>query len=1404
MQKNLSINNHGFSLVEVLVSILIISILTLGIFSLIILSIKISTENQHYIEAVNIANQQMELIRNMSYDQVGVISGIPAGILPATASIERNGHYTVNNYVTFYDDPFDGEIGSTTKPDTIIDYKIATIKVSWRSNYGSKNVTIFSKIIPRTEETTAGYGLLKISVVTTNGLPIAGASVRVINPASSTDVTNLTNTGGILYLPAPACYQCYKIIVSSIGYSTDQTYPATAENPVPTKINLSVSQGNKQEELFTIDPLATLNIHTYSNSSLPDNWQVNENRAGEEKTHVRFSTDSSDNMYFVWQSTNPSSSTVYMQKFNSSLTKQWGSNFRVYDNSKFQKNPDIVTTASGQSFVVWQDNSSSLKALSRNNDLNKKTKYASTLPSDNSETSYQTKNKKNFLTYGNAISGRINSFFVNTKIKLIRIKDNVYNKLATKKEKLRGKKVIVKNDLNTRSANAAVGTVTYVGTSGNTTGGSTNSIVLNVPAGVQIGDLLLAFVYNNDYSRGPVTSPGYGWQVLNNNLRPTCNWMGWYCDARGAILWKIVAAGDPSSYTFTLANGTARKAGNIRAYRDTNTSDPFAGSLQSSSSNEGDILRPAPSQTVSSDGSMLVCGWGSNDQDLGTHNPTISPALNNIRNSNANSAVAISADLPVAIADSPTNNRNFDANYSLDQRSVNWSLIIQPAVVPDDATVSANGNHTSAIIIPNSNQYFGGKFIIVNNTATTHNVKSITIHENGTINAAASLENIKFLYSIDNTAPYDCADFNYSGTESQFGLTTNFDLSNTAVATDSGAGIEISPTRTMCVFIIGDVNSNGVRGDTINFSIDDPSTEVQLASGTVIPATAVALGGSTVLQKPAEMQQIDYRWRNDDGSETAATWNASENIPTSITKNQNIRLRFEITNGGDTATNPINYQIQYGEKITTCDSIAAWTNVPNDNSGHWKMTDSSFITDAEPTTNSSGLSDQNTNFKAGEMKDADNQTSAITLQSDEFTELEYSLTATLNANDSDYCFRLTNAGSVNNFNYIIYPQIAIIGDDNIYITLLNNDGTRGATWPAYPKRVNSDSTNFAQINPVIAYTENFGSATSVVAWEDYRDGNADIYMQGFDLAGNKLWTSGDKIVANSADTETAPAIIINENDEIVVVWVNNVAPTKIYMQKFNLETGNRIWGSDVNIVSSSNNVYAPRISLGESNSVYVAWTDDSGTDKNAMIGKFDNNGTAIWPAQNANLTNSNKDQYDPDIFYRNGFFYVSWTDKRENNEDIYAQKYNASGSTLWADDLRISINLDASAQNKPSLLINSLGDPYGTWADYRNGDSNIYATKFGDPGAGTNAANIPLIITGTKRIGENPIILKNVYHYSTNASGELTLNVEMDSPGGYTIATNPASTTSSITSTAPTQPFIVLPGEIKSVSLFTN
>ncbi|HOZ56413.1 MAG: hypothetical protein BWY51_00388 [Parcubacteria group bacterium ADurb.Bin316] len=1413
MLKNFAISskNKGFSIVEVLVSVLIISILTLGVFSLIILSLKITKENQYYVNAIEIANQRMEKIRNMPYDEVGVASGTPMGSIPQVEYVHRPnaGYYTIHNYVVFYDDPFDGELGSTTRPDTIIDYKIATIQVSWQSNYGQKNVTIFSKIIPRTEETTAGYGLLKISVVDANGAPITGASTTVISTDLGIHQTNLTNNDGILYLPVPALSPAtssgYQVIVGKNGYGQDQTYPVTTENPNPTKRNLFVSAGNKQEESFSIDRLATLNIKTLSNN-LSQNWQVNSTVADTEKTHPKIAVDSNDNLYFTWQSSNSTSSSVFIQKYNSTEVKQWINDIKIY-NSKFQKNPDIAVTGSGRSFVVWQDNSAALK-ITLGQDQMKLASNKNKLPLADYKIKINFKNSNDIFlniiadkikTANSQLTKMANKIATNIKITLAKNQRALRNGYQKFSRQING---LISPEI--KQANAGVGNIVFVGIGTGAVTGNTNSIALDVPGGVQVGDLLLAFIEHDDYSDGPINAPaGYGWNTLNSNLQPICLWFESDCDSRGAIFWKIVAAGNPSLYTFSLPSGrNEQKAGHIRAYRGVNSSDPFDGSLNTATTDTDNRYHSAPSHSVSNDNSMLVCGWGTDTETLGNYSPIFPSGMLNVRNNYANEITAASADKTVNISDSPTGSQVFDARHSVNRKSISWCLVLNPATIPDDVMVTAAGSQVSNLMIPSNNEYLGGNFVITDTTGN-HTINSIKIKEGGTINAGLSLSNVKLFYDFDTTAPYDCSSEQYdAGSDLQFGSADSFDSSSEAVFTNL-PGLEISTVKSLCLYVVLDINSSAVKNDTIDIYINNPSTDIALTSGTVMPNSPTSLPGATVLLKPAEMQQIHYRWRNNDGDENDASWKTGQDIVSSITKDNLIRLRLEISNGGSVASDPVNYRLEYAEKQTTCSAILTgdWSAVPTNDSGHWKIIDSVYLTDSDNTTNISGLTDENVNFKEGEIKDSGNETSAIILQSTDFTELEYALQATNNANNSDYCFRLSNAGSVNSFFYSVYPEISVIGDDNIY--LISYDSNGNILW--MPKKVNDDMSSAAQINPTIAITENFGTATSVVAWEDYQNGNSDIYIQSFDINGNKAWPSGNIAIASTPDYEVSPSIIINQSDEIFISWTVVKSPAaEIYLQKIDLATGGFLWPSSKKIIISSNSVFNGQLTLGENNNVYLTYVEDSDSNKNVMIAKFDNDGNEVWAPILANISSTDKDQYDPCIAFKNDLVYVAWTDKRENNEDIYVQKYNKDGAAQWLNDQRININLDLSAQNKPALTINStgLGEPFAVWPDYRDSNSNIYATKFSNPGSLVGYPNVPLNIKGTSLIGDNPVILEHNELYTTNGVGDLTLNVEWDTPG-YTISTS-TSTPLSIFYSDPSQPLSILPGEIKTILLYVK
>ena len=120
------------------------------------------------------------------------------------------------------------------------------------------------------------------------------------------------------------------------------------------------------------------------------------------------------------------------------------------------------------------------------------------------------------------------------------------------------------------------------------------------------------------------------------------------------------------------------------------------------------------------------------------------------------------------------------------------------------------------------------------------------------------------------------------------------------------------------------------------------------------------------------------------------------------------------------------YQLQVAE-TATCGS-GTYSAVPTGSTGHWKIVDSANITDGQATTNvNPGLTDEGSTFVPGEEKDAGNTTGSITLDGDEFTEIEFAIQATSNAtNGGDYCFRLYNAAGASTLDaYPVYAEVSL-------------------------------------------------------------------------------------------------------------------------------------------------------------------------------------------------------------------------------------------------------------------------------------------------------------------------------------------------------------------------------------------
>lgn len=268
-------NCRGFGLIETVVGVAVFALIALsayGGFLRVLEGVKVLRVKN---TATNLANEQIEIIRNLPYVDVGIVDGIPVGKIPRDQIIERDSiAFNINTSVRNIDDPFDGQIGETPNDLSPADYKLVELNISCDGCPLEEDFKFYARVSPYALETTGNNGALFVQVLDANGQPLSGANVNIFNDQgdSTIDIDEVTNNEGMFQLiDAPPGTGAYEITVTggdlSGEYSIDRTYEVgSVENPNPHKPHSNVSVGQVTQISFAIDKLSEIDIYSRRDS----------------------------------------------------------------------------------------------------------------------------------------------------------------------------------------------------------------------------------------------------------------------------------------------------------------------------------------------------------------------------------------------------------------------------------------------------------------------------------------------------------------------------------------------------------------------------------------------------------------------------------------------------------------------------------------------------------------------------------------------------------------------------------------------------------------------------------------------------------------------------------------------------------------------------------------------------------------------------------------------------------------------------------------------------------------------------------------------------------------------------------------------------------------------------------
>ena len=252
----------GFTFIDTMIGVSLSLIIFLGILGAFRLGIQVVIQSQNKIVAAAIANQEIEMARNLSYGEIGTVGAIlpfAEGQLLSSKTISRNNiDYTVATRVKYIIDDADG-IGAPND-NCSNDYKRMEVEISWQGLF-SGNVVLISDMMPENlvQECEQAGGILSISVFDAFGLMVASPFIEIFDSLGGPRLDFATPLEGSYYFPLLGGQ--YSVVVSKTGYSGSRSY-GEDEIATPEKSHPIVIEGGATSISFSIDKLSSFFIRT--------------------------------------------------------------------------------------------------------------------------------------------------------------------------------------------------------------------------------------------------------------------------------------------------------------------------------------------------------------------------------------------------------------------------------------------------------------------------------------------------------------------------------------------------------------------------------------------------------------------------------------------------------------------------------------------------------------------------------------------------------------------------------------------------------------------------------------------------------------------------------------------------------------------------------------------------------------------------------------------------------------------------------------------------------------------------------------------------------------------------------------------------------------------------------------
>jgi len=279
------------------------------------------------------------------------------------------------------------------------------------------------------------------------------------------------------------------------------------------------------------------------------------------------------------------------------------------------------------------------------------------------------------------------------------------------------------------------------------------------------------------------------------------------------------------------------------------------------------------------------------------------------------------------------------------------------------------------------------------------------------------------------------------------------------------------------------------------------------------------------------------------------------------------------------------------------------------------------------------------------------------------------------------------------------PSIAIDNDNNVHVVWLDyrDGGRRGI----YYTKLNNDGNIIVNdirltAHPSMSYDPSIAidSHNNIhIIWSEYEDGDVEIYYEKLDNNGNTL--VDDKRLTEDPERSENPSIAIDSKDNVHIVWQDyRDGNYEVYYKRLD-NNGNTIVPDKILLDNDAKSSEYPSIAIDSKDNIHIVWQDYRDGNADVYYKNFSEDIEDIERVEDVRLTNDSESSESPSIVIdNNNNVHVVWLTHRGEIYEIHYKKFDDE----WGKDMRLHPKVPLTSFGLGRVYGITISDPFSTIA----------------------------------------------------------------------------------------------------------